>query len=220
MIETGFVDIIKKIADQRGKEIFLETKILKGLLNDYSKGDFKKEIFLLLQIADIGSVNYINRAEDLEQCKHFLVERLEDEKSISPQKSAEMIDLLFLILRDEKLQIEIEEKSETTAKINNQANDIDYDEFKLLRKDYEKNKDLISCLTGIIIPNSVENIEFGVFRYCNSLKEIIVAEDNPKYSAQDGILYNKNKTRFPPPNPLSPLLDRLPNPKRPIIFVS
>lgn len=51
-----------------------------------------------------------------------------------------------------------------------------------------------SSLTSVTIPNSVTSIGSGVFLHCNSLTTINVASDNPNYSSQDGVLFNKDKT--------------------------
>lgn len=47
-------------------------------------------------------------------------------------------------------------------------------------------------ITDINIPNSVTGIYNGAFRNCSALKNITVASDNGKYSAQSGILYSKD----------------------------
>ena len=49
-------------------------------------------------------------------------------------------------------------------------------------------------LTGITIPEGVTSIGNVVFYGCSSLADITVAADNPGYSSQNGILYNKAKT--------------------------
>jgi len=49
-------------------------------------------------------------------------------------------------------------------------------------------------LISITIPNSVTSIGYGVFLSCDSLTEIIVDTGNNAYTAEDGVLYNKNKT--------------------------
>ena len=55
------------------------------------------------------------------------------------------------------------------------------------------------CCTGlasITIPNSVTVIGDWVFRDCTSLASIEVSEDNKRFSSEDGVLFNKNKTRL------------------------
>ncbi len=56
-------------------------------------------------------------------------------------------------------------------------------------------------LTSITIPRNVVDISTSAFNLCTSLTHFEVAEENTKYSALDGVLYNKNKTsiiRYPP----------------------
>ena len=53
-----------------------------------------------------------------------------------------------------------------------------------------------TSLTGITIPASVLSIGDRVFYDCTNLENITVNGDNPKYSAQDGILYDKDKTEL------------------------
>lgn len=59
------------------------------------------------------------------------------------------------------------------------------------------NSVLTGCnnLTSVSIPASVTTIQDYQFG-CNSLESISVAEDNQNYTSQNGILYNKEKTRF------------------------
>ena len=101
-IDADFVDIILKLAQENGKDIFRNSKKLKSLLLDYTKNDYKHENSLLLAVLGADSVKYINKAENLNDCKQFLVKHLEDEQNLSPQKSAGMLDILFLVLRGEK----------------------------------------------------------------------------------------------------------------------
>ena len=49
-------------------------------------------------------------------------------------------------------------------------------------------------LTSVTIPGSVTSIGSGAFCLCTGLTGIDVAPDNPFYSSQDGVLYNKDKT--------------------------
>jgi len=104
MINREYSDIINKIAIENGKEIFLEPKKLKPYLLDHTKNEYKKENAFLLSVLDTDCVRYINRAEDLTECKQFLLKRLDDEYGLSSAKSSEMLDILFLALRGVKAQ--------------------------------------------------------------------------------------------------------------------
>ena len=61
-----------------------------------------------------------------------------------------------------------------------------------------------SSLTSIVIPDGVTELEEGAFDSCPNLVSIEVAADNPCYSSQDGVLFNKDKTellRYPKDKP-------------------
>ncbi len=49
---------------------------------------------------------------------------------------------------------------------------------------------------SIHIPADVNGIDANAFKDVFSLKSITVAEENPEFSSQNGILYNKEKTKF------------------------
>lgn len=53
-----------------------------------------------------------------------------------------------------------------------------------------------TSLTSINIQDSVADIESEAFLNCNSLESIKVSQGNTVFSSQDGILYNKEKTKF------------------------
>lgn len=51
-----------------------------------------------------------------------------------------------------------------------------------------------SKITAINMPSSVTGVWEGAFRKCTSLQKITVASGNNSFSAENGVLYNKNKT--------------------------
>jgi hypothetical protein len=53
-----------------------------------------------------------------------------------------------------------------------------------------------SSLTSVMIPDSVTIIEFGAFNNCSSLTSIEVGKGNTRYSSEDGVLFDKNKTKL------------------------
>lgn len=55
-----------------------------------------------------------------------------------------------------------------------------------------------SCksLSSITIPDSISSLEDRSFGSCTSLTEIIVGANNPVYTSENGIVYNKDKTEL------------------------
>ena len=51
-----------------------------------------------------------------------------------------------------------------------------------------------SSISSIELPSSVMSIGDGAFSECSSLSSITVDLNNPKYTSEDGVLFNKNKT--------------------------
>jgi len=103
MIENGFESIIQKIVNERGKDILLDAAKFKPLLLDYTKNDYKKENSLFLSILNADCVKFINMTDDLDSCKTFLINRLEEECNLSPVKSSQMLDILFFALSGIKI---------------------------------------------------------------------------------------------------------------------
>ena len=104
-----FTDIIKKLISDKGIEILDNAQQCKGLLLDYSKNEFKEEIDFLSKILEAGSVKYINSAENLEECGEYLIKNLEDKHYLSPKKTAEMLNLLFFVLKGKRISFKISE---------------------------------------------------------------------------------------------------------------
>jgi len=115
MIQIEYSDIVKKIAIENGKEIFLAPEKLKPFLLDHTKNEYKKENAFLLSVLNTDCIKYIEKAEDLAECKRFLLKRLDDEYGLSSAKSSEMLDILFLALRDVRVQL-LDETRKSIAK--------------------------------------------------------------------------------------------------------
>jgi len=98
VIENNFQEIIFRIIEDKGKDIIFDTVKLKSLLLDYTKNEYKKETNLFITILNAECAKIINMTDDPDLCKIFLAKRLEEEHSLSPIKSSQMLDLLFVIL--------------------------------------------------------------------------------------------------------------------------
>jgi len=104
MVQTEYTNILKKIAIENGKKIFLEPKKLKAFLLDHTKNEYKEENAFLLSVPGTDCVEHINKAEDLTECKQFLLKRLDNEYGLVSAKSSEMLDMLFFVLRGKIVQ--------------------------------------------------------------------------------------------------------------------
>ena len=51
-----------------------------------------------------------------------------------------------------------------------------------------------NSITKITLPRSVRDIGKAAFSACTNLRSLNVEDDNPYFSSEDGVLYNKNKT--------------------------
>ena len=51
-------------------------------------------------------------------------------------------------------------------------------------------------ITSIVMPKTVTNINCNALNKCKWLESIVVSDDNETYSSQDGVLYDKNKTKL------------------------
>ena len=63
-MEQGFVDILKKLVDEQGKESLLNVSKCKAFLADYTKNEYKKESRLLLQALEAGVQKAVDTTKD------------------------------------------------------------------------------------------------------------------------------------------------------------
>lgn len=60
----------------------------------------------------------------------------------------------------------------------------------------EENRWYYGYPTTVTIPKTLQEIPYGVFQTCNTLKSIVVNEGNNTYITQDGVLFNKDITKL------------------------
>jgi tetratricopeptide (TPR) repeat protein len=97
-----FVDILKKLIAEQGKEALLNPVKCKAFLADYTKGEYKKESRLLLQALDVGVQKAVDAAEDLEICKMQQIKALREEHFLDIEVAADVVDTLTVVLRKEQ----------------------------------------------------------------------------------------------------------------------
>jgi len=101
-MDQGFITILQQLIAEQGKEAFLTPSKCKALLADYAKGEYKKEIHLLLLALDAGASKAIAAAEELELCKKQQARILQEERFLTAEAAADIVDTLALVLREEQ----------------------------------------------------------------------------------------------------------------------
>jgi len=101
-MNSMFIDILKKLTAEQGKEALLNPAKCKALLADYTKGEYKKESRLLLQAIDAGVQKEIIATAELELCKRQQIRVLQEEHFLSAEAAADIVETLALVLKEEQ----------------------------------------------------------------------------------------------------------------------
>jgi len=97
-MDKDFIDTIQRMVQEQGKEILVDGSG-QAFLADYCGGNFPKEKATFKKILDAKCGEFINNADDILDRKKQLVKRLENDYDLSPNVTADYLDLLGLILR-------------------------------------------------------------------------------------------------------------------------
>ena len=137
-MEQGFVDRLKKLIDEQGKEALLDPKIFNKYINDYRGSEYKKESQKLVEALEAGIAKAIDGADDLAACKKAKIRDLEQE--LSPALSSDIVNTLALLLRgDTTVTASAEDAQELNKKGYDAYNRKDYTEaFKCYSKAAEQ----------------------------------------------------------------------------------
>ncbi|GHU76326.1 hypothetical protein FACS189461_3760 [Spirochaetia bacterium] len=99
-MDTAFIATVQKLIAEQGKEALLNAAKCKGLLADYTAGEYKKESRLLLQALEAGTAIAIDSTQELEICKQQQARHLQEEYFLAEDMAVEVVDVLCLVLRD------------------------------------------------------------------------------------------------------------------------
>jgi len=134
MFDSQFSKFLHGFIKIYNSAIFNDTKKCKSLLLDHAKGEFAKEIRLLLQVLVLDCHTEILRTNDISLTRMSLIKKIQNEYFITEDISTFYIDLLLSILRNCKTNnVEKEKKAELVVKkpANNPTS-------KSISRDYEK----------------------------------------------------------------------------------
>ncbi|MDR1858772.1 MAG: formylglycine-generating enzyme family protein [Treponema sp.] len=101
-MDSGFINILKQLVAEQGNAALTDAKTCKAFLKDYAKGEYKKEIRLILQAVEDGMARVIDGADELEPCKKALIRDLEEDHDLKSETAAGIVNALALVLRGDK----------------------------------------------------------------------------------------------------------------------
>ena len=100
-MEAEFVEIVRKLVSERGKDDLFDTKLCRAALADLTRNKYKRERNLLLQAVESGAAKAIDDANgsDLQICKIRQIRKLQDDYASEQSAAEEVVNMLALILR-------------------------------------------------------------------------------------------------------------------------
>ena len=107
-MEQEFIDILKKLIAEQGKETLLNASKCKAFLADYTRNEYKKESRFLLQALEAGVQKAIDTTQELVICKKQQVRLLHEDYGLDAKIAADVVDTLALVLREDTARTEIQ----------------------------------------------------------------------------------------------------------------
>ncbi|MCL2186341.1 MAG: hypothetical protein FWB86_10905 [Treponema sp.] len=98
-MEQGFIDILKTMIKEHGKESILETSKCKAFLADYTKGEYKKESRFLLHALDAKVQKAIDKSQEIDICRKQQVRLLNEDYGIMEDIAQDVFDTLAFVLK-------------------------------------------------------------------------------------------------------------------------
>ena len=109
-MDKAFVKLAEKIIEERGKNILLDNKLTKAFFMDYGRGEFKKEINLLIKTIELNYVKRIIDSDNLDITVKILSRELIEEHFINEEIANSIVLLLIGLLRNKYYLDKIDEK--------------------------------------------------------------------------------------------------------------
>jgi len=98
-MDQGFIDILKTIIKEQGKEALIDSIKCKSFLADYTKGEFKKESRFLLQALEAKLPKLIDKEQDIEICFKKSVRIIVEDYGMGEGIAVDLVDTLIHVLK-------------------------------------------------------------------------------------------------------------------------
>jgi ethanolamine utilization protein EutQ (cupin superfamily) len=156
-------------------DVFNTIPQCKSLLRDHAKGEYDKEIRLVLQALELGCHTAIlkSKDKDLHLTRLSLVKQIRDEHFINEEIAAALIDLLLLELRNYKFEPEKPAQEQTQKKSRSKTQSQSSSSAK---NSIPVNKDYTQKLDSLIDEKKQKEINYETFmaEYKDFLKNVCV----------------------------------------------
>ena len=170
-MDTNFVAILQKLLTEQGRDVIFNVSKCKALLADYTCGEYKKEIKLLLLALNEKVAEAIDKTDDLKTCKLIHIRLLKDELGWTEGVAVYIVDTLALVLRGDTTKSFIANHQNLTAKEEVYKEHRDENKDKTVKIDtqgssYYSGIRIQNAPSGIIIkPKEKSIITFGGYKW-------------------------------------------------------
>jgi len=177
-MDKQFEQFIHSFIKQYKTDIFNNISKCKSLLLDNAKGEYKKEIRLLLQALEIGFYSSIINSTDLNLTRMTLIKQFQEEYYISEEVAISLIDLLLLELKKYKVeqinQINISKSDKKNSK--SKINKVNTKEQVVLNQNQPINKTIIDTSAisefSLYLSDKEKNKKITIERFNENIKSI------------------------------------------------
>lgn len=115
-MDSKFTAILQKLIAEQGMEILFDSVKYKAFLSDYTRGDYKKESRLFLQVLDAGVQKAIDTAKDIAICKKQQIRLLREDHFFAEDIASDVVNTLVFVLKGDTAGNETADSKQGEAK--------------------------------------------------------------------------------------------------------
>jgi len=98
-MDQQFINILKTVIKEQGKDAVLDALKCKALLADYTKGEYKKESRLLFQALDAKVNKAVNASAEIDICRKQQVRLLVEDYFMAEEHALDLVDTLIHVIK-------------------------------------------------------------------------------------------------------------------------
>jgi hypothetical protein len=107
-MDQGFIDILKKLVNEQGEETLLDPVKCRNFLNDYTRGEYKRESRQLLKAVEAGVSKAIHATSELTICIKQQHKKLYEDHDMDAAIALDVVNVLAQFLRKDAVKEDAE----------------------------------------------------------------------------------------------------------------